>query len=325
MTPLKPRLPSINVLAGRIVDRMVADAAALRLDVRRGALGHLLVDAGAAATGGIAAGIQLAEVCMGGLGRVAVVPVAGAAPWRWQVSVTASNPVLACLASQYAGWSLTHGEGDSAYSVLGSGPGRAVAQKEPLFSEIGYFDDGGKAIFVLETDTAPPEELVDRIADECRVVPKDLSFLYAPTQSLAGTVQVTARVLEVALHKAHALGFPLEHIVDGAGQAPLPPPGADFLTAMGRTNDAIIFGGHVTLFVAGPEEQAQQLASQLPSSASPQYGQPFAETFKAVNYDFYAIDPKLFSPASVSVTALATGRTFHAGKLDAPRLDASFG
>ena len=75
------------------------------------------------------------------------------------------------------------------------------------------------------------------------------------------------------MHKVHALGFPLARVRDGLGTAPLPPPSPDFLTAMGRTNDAILFGGEVQLFVTGPEAEARDLAQKLPSSASRDYRQ----------------------------------------------------
>ena len=106
-----------------------------------------------------------------------------------------------------------------------------------------------------------------QVAEACGVAPSDLTILYAPTGSLAGTVQIAARVLEVALHKAHALHFPLEHIVDGYGVAPIAPPIPDFVKAMGRTNDAIIYGGRIQLFVRGPgsgrEEARRQAALEL--------------------------------------------------------------
>ena len=93
---------------------------------------------------------------------------------------------------------------------------------------------------------------------------------------------------------------------------------------MGRTNDAIIFGGRVQLFVSGPAADAARLAAELPSSASRDYGAPFAEVFKRFGGDFYAIDPMLFSPAAVAVTALESGETFRAGAYRADLLDASF-
>jgi methenyltetrahydromethanopterin cyclohydrolase len=131
-------------------------------------------------------------------------------------------------------------------------------------------------------------------------------------------------MLEVALHKAFELGFPVARIVDGAGAAPLSPPHPDFVTAMGRTNDAIIYAGQVHLFVSGPPEDARELADQLPSERSRDYGRPFADVFRHVKGDFYAIDPMLFSPAQVTITALETGETVHRGQINASLLDASF-
>jgi methenyltetrahydromethanopterin cyclohydrolase len=315
---------SVNARAARLLDNMLADSAALGVSARRGTLGQLLIDAGVEARGGVEAGLRIAEICMGGLGKVALAPWQGASAWKWALAVSSSHPVTACLASQYAGWNLSHGEGEGAYNVLGSGPGRAIARKEKLFEELGYKDEAGRAIFVLEAPAPPPDGLVERVADDCNLAPKDLAFIYAPTQSIAGTTQVVARVLEVALHKAHELHFPLERIVEGVASAPLPPAGGDFMTAMGRTNDAIIYGGHVHLSVTGTEAEAADLAARLPSAGSRDYGRSFKEIFAAVNYDFYAIDPALFSPASVTVTALATGKSFHGGRIDEALVDASF-
>ena len=131
-------------------------------------------------------------------------------------------------------------------------------------------------------------------------------------------------LLEVALHKAHTLHFPLEHIVDGVGTAPIAPPIPDFIQAMGRTNDAIIYGGRVQLYVRGTDEAAEKLAKELPSRGSASYGRPFAEIFAAVNGDFYKIDPMLFSPAAVTVSNLDTGRSFHGGALAPEIVEASF-
>jgi len=114
------------------------------------------------------------------------------------------------------------------------------------------------------------------------------------------------------------------NVTDGAGSAPLCPPSPDFMTAMGRTNDAILFAGQVHLYVDADDSDTEQLANQLPSSTSKDYGKPFSEIFKDVNYDFYKIDPLLFSPAKVSVTSVKTGKTFHAGKLDKDLMDKSF-
>ncbi|HLH11612.1 MAG TPA: methenyltetrahydromethanopterin cyclohydrolase [Methylovirgula sp.] len=316
---------SVNQRAGELVDRVLANAGQLRVVASKGPRGETLIDAGAKTIGGLDVGILLAEICMGGLGHVTLAPFSATPKWPFHLTVRSSDPVIACLASQYAGWALSHGEGKGAFFALGSGPGRVLALKEPLFQDLTYRDKADRATLVLEGDRPPPPEVVDKVAQDCGVAPERLTFLYAPTRSLAGNVQVVARVLEVALHKVHELKFPLARIIDGVATAPLSPPHPDFVTAMGRTNDAIIYGGIVHLFVTGPAPEAQELAKALPSTTSRDYGRPFAEIFKAFKGDFYKIDPSLFSPAEVLVTAVESGETFRAGRISQELLDASFG
>ncbi|MCA7120887.1 MAG: methenyltetrahydromethanopterin cyclohydrolase [Acidibrevibacterium sp.] len=311
---------SLNQMAWDLFTALERDAALLRLGVARGGLGERLIDAGSLHPGGIEAGRRIAEICMGGLGRVAVTTDATLGRWPLTLTVASSQPVLACLASQYAGWSLQDGK----FFALGSGPARALARKEALFAELDYQDRAAHAVLVLESAKPPPVAIIEKVAGDCGIAPDQLGVIFAPTQSLAGATQVVARVLEVALHKAHERHFPLDRIKDGVAAAPLAPPHPDFVTAMGRTNDAIIFGGRVHLFVTGPEAEARDLAEHLPSSTSRDYGKPFAEIFRAAKGDFYAIDGALFSPAMAQVTALETGRTFHSGQVNPIALDASF-
>ena len=312
--------PSVNMLAGQLVDAFVRDAALLRLRIVRGALGETLIDAGATVPGGIEAGLRLAQICLGGLGDVRL-EKSGHDRWPFALTVRSSHPVIACLGSQYAGWSLAHGE----FFGLGSGPGRALAQKEAIFADIGYRDQASRAVLVLESDLPPPPAVVEMVALACALPASALTFIYAPTRSLAGGTQVVARSLEVALHKAHELHFPLERIIDGMASAPLPPPHPDFIQAMGRTNDAIIYAGTAHLFVTGPAGAARDLAHALPSSNSRDHGKPFAEIFASYNGDFYQMDPMLFSPAVAMVTAVESGETFRAGRIEQGLVDASFG
>ena len=313
--------PSVNALANPLVADLVANAQELRLGVAKSDNGATIIDAGIKHAGGLEAGRLIAEICMGGLGHVNLQTSTNFPHWPWMLSVHSNNPILSCLASQYAGWSLAHEK----FFSLGSGPGRAIAGREDLFKELGYKDQANAACLVLESDKAPPVEVIEKVSRDTGVAIENLTFILTPTRSLAGTVQIVARVLEVAMHKIHTLHFPLDHVVDGIASAPLPPPAPDFLIGMGRTNDAILFGGHANLFVKGSDDAAAKLAKELPSSSSRDYGRPFAEVFKAVNMDFYKIDPMLFSPAAVTVTALESGNTFTGGKLDAALIDQSFG
>ncbi|MGR9053218.1 MAG: methenyltetrahydromethanopterin cyclohydrolase [Gammaproteobacteria bacterium] len=321
---------SVNKLTRPLVEQLIADQDKLRVAVTTLENGCTLIDAGIDVPGGLEAGRIIAEICLGGMGTVTLSHTPYTEHWPLTVNVHTGNPVLGCLGSQYAGWSLSHEK----YYALGSGPARAMATKfkdgrlepvEELFKELDYRDQADSTVLVIENGVVPPLEIVDKVAGACRLDPSDLTIIVTPTSSLAGGVQVVARVLEVAMHKAHALHFPLQNIVDGSGSAPICPPHPNFVKAMGRTNDAILFAGQVHLFVKGSDEAAQELAEQLPSSTSKDYGKPFADVFKEYQYDFFKIDAMLFSPASVIVTAVESGKSFRAGRLDNALLDQSFG
>ena len=312
---------SVNAHAQPVLARLLAQAEALGLAVSRDASGATLVDAGIAARGSVEAGLLVGELCMGGLGRVGL---RGGKPSGWPtwVQVQSAQPVHACLASQYAGWSLAASKeetGGKKFFALGSGPVRALAAKEALFGELGYkdhVDAAMQAALVLEVDRVPPAVVIDKVLRDTGLAATQLVIVLTPTASRAGTTQVVARVLEVALHKAHELKFPLSAIAEGNGSAPVPPPASDGIEAMGRTNDAILYGGRVQLMVDADDDAARTLAAQLPASNSKDYGKPFAEIFRAVNFDFYQIDPALFAPAEVWVSSLQSGRTWHGGATD---------
>ena len=311
---------SVNQLVKPLVQELIDKHAALRVGPGEFSNGARYIDAGIDCRGGLEAGRLIGEVCMGGLGRVTLYHAAAIRDWPLSLHVHTSNPVLACLASQYAGWSLSHEK----FHALGSGPGRAIALREALFEELGYRDSCDQATFVLEVDQLPPVALIDRVAEVCGLPTDALTFILTPTRSIAGMVQIVSRVLEVAMHKVHTLKFPLDDVLDGSASAPLSPPGADFVTAMERTNTAILFAGRVHLFVQGDDASAEQLSQELPSSASPAYGKPFAQIMEDCDNDFFKIDPMLFSPASVAVTAVESGKTFRGGSLAPELLAASF-
>ncbi|MDD2833180.1 MAG: methenyltetrahydromethanopterin cyclohydrolase [Methylotenera sp.] len=312
--------PSVNQLSAVLVHQLITQAERLRIGVSKHDAGCVIVDAGIQSAGSAEAGRLIAEICMGGLGVVSLQADHRFAGWNEAVAVSSTQPVLACLASQYAGWALSHEK----FFSLGSGPARALAQREDLFKELNYQDSADSTCIVLETDKIPPQEVIEKIVRDTKIPVDRLTIILTPTTSIAGVVQIVGRVLEVALHKAHTLHFPLEYIVSGTGIAVLPPVAKDFMTGMGRTNDAILFGGDVSLQVRGDDHAAAELAKNLPSSASKDYGKTFAEVFKFYNMDFYKIDPLLFSPAKVTVTNVDTGSVFEAGQLNAALIALSF-
>ena len=261
--------------------------------------------------GGLGAGTQLADICLAGLGFAGIRPLVRDGWSGPCVYVQSDHPVAACLASQYAGWQL---KGEK-FFAMGSGPMRAAANREPIFADIGYHETAERVVGVLESNQVPPTEIFEQIAAACKVTPENVLLLGARTASLAGTIQVVARSLETALHKLHALKFDLSTILSGFGVAPLAPIAKDDLTAIGWTNDAVLYGGEVTIWVNTDDDVISTIGPQVPSSASPDFGEPFGEIFNRYGGDFYKIDPLLFSPAVVTFVNLKSGRTHRFGKL----------
>jgi len=315
---------SINKQVKPLVEHLIESHEQLNLSITESDGGAKIIDAGIKTTGCLEAGRIITEICMGGLGTVSLSMTNNTPNWPLSIHVHSTDPVLSCLGSQYAGWSLSFVQNDDNFSALGSGPCRALAGKEEIFEDIGYEDKFFSTVVVLEVDQNPPQEIIDKIVDDCGISEKNLTVILTPTRSLCGTTQVVGRVLEVGLHKVHELGFPIDKVVDGFGSAPLPPPAPDFLIGMGRTNDAILYGGLVHLYVDTPNDDAEELAKRLPSSTSSDYGRPFSEVFKEYKYDFYKIDKMLFSPAKVIVSSLKTGKSFTGGKIDLSLMDNSF-
>ena len=311
---------SMNERAGALVDAMLADAEALGIEVRTLDSGARLVDCGAHARGGLHAGLGFAAACMGGLGRIDPVPVTvGERTWPG-IGVATDDPAAACLAAQYAGWKLEHDD----FFAMASGPGRALARAEDLFEKLAWREQADRAVLCLETRQDPPAAIVEKVAQRCGVEPSAVTFLIAPTASVCGSVQISARVVETALHKLHELGVDPARVRHGWGCCPVAPVARKDPTAIGRTNDAVLYGGTVHLWIEGPDDEVAELAQRLPSAASDAFGTPFGELLEAADWNFYDIDPMLFSPAAATLTSTESGRAHHGGGLAPEVLGRSF-
>ncbi len=310
----------LNERAWRIADEMVANADALRVALRALAGGSRVIDAGIDVPGGYGAGLALARICMGGLGHIDYVPTA-VGPDMWPgVRVWTDHPAVSCMASQYAGWAIQVGK----YFAMGSGPLRAHARVEKeLYHKLGYAESARRGVLVLETRASPTDEVAAWVGYKAGLAPSEITFIAAPTASLAGGVQIAARILETGLHKMDTLGFDVTKIVSGIGVAPLPPVAKNDLRAIGRTNDCILYGGRARYTVNAGDAELAELVPRIPASASKDYGTPFYEIFKRYDGDFYKIDPLLFSPAEVWLTSVQSGKTYHAGQLNPEVLRAS--
>ena len=310
---------SVNLRALAIVQEVIQDADALDVAVSRLENGTVLVDAGIGVPGSLEAGLMLARVCLGGLGTISFCQLPFGDTWLPGLAVSVSHPVVACMASQYAGWPVK-AEG---FFAMASGPGRALRASEPLFERLAYRDQADVAVLVLEGREPPTVEAADKIARKCGVAPDQVYLLIAPTASLAGSVQIAARVVETGLHKMHEVGYDIETVISGIGTCPLAMIAKKDLHAIGRTNDAVLYGGRAWYTVRAKDVQIEEVIERLPSSSSRDYGTSFYDLVKRYNGDFYRIDPLLFSPAEVYINNVASGRTFRAGAVDPELIRAS--
>jgi len=311
---------ALNSRAKGLADHLEAHAETYRVQVQRTSAGARIIDCGVKAHGGIQAGLLLARICLADCAEVSVGPgIVPELPCPW-VSVATDHPALACMASQYAGWQITVGK----FFAMASGPMRALYGKEDLFQKIPGKEKAAEAIGALETRKLPEDAVIAHICEKLELLPRQLTLLVAPTASVAGTLQVVARSVETALHKLYELGFDLNQIRSGFGTAPLPPACQVDLQAIGRTNDAILYGSRVVLWVDTDPEALADLGPKVPSSASADYGSPFAAIFERYQRDFYKIDPMLFSPAQVIFQNLRTGTATAVGKLAPEILERSF-
>jgi methenyltetrahydromethanopterin cyclohydrolase len=320
----------LNAGALRIVAEILSDPERLGVACQTAACGARIVDCGVKSVGSIAAGVLVARAAMAGLGTVAVeqpgqVAEEFARLWpdcEWPIVAVASDqPLAACLAAQYAGWRVS----TAGYFAMASGPIRAAIGREDLFTEIGMRERADDAVGLLETAKLPPDDVVMTLAADAGVPADRLVLLVARTASTAGTLQVIARSLETALHKLHDLHFDLRRIRRGTGRAPLAPvPKKDDLLAIGRTNDAILYGGHVVLEVSGDDESLLEIGPRMVSRASADYGAPFCTLFERAGRDFYALDPALFAPALVDLVNVDTGRRHRFGGLAPAIVSGSF-
>jgi methenyltetrahydromethanopterin cyclohydrolase len=312
---------SLNESALALADRLAAEAEPVGVAVTTLANGTRLIDCGAQASGGFEAGRRFAEICMAGLGTVTYAPLVLDGRWLPGLTVTTDRPAVACLASQYAGWRVDH----DGYFAMGSGPGRALIRAEELYDDLDWDEHASAAVLCLETRDAPPAEVADFVAERAGVAASALSLVMAPTASVAGGVQIAARVVETALHKLHELDFDVRRVVAGFGSCPLPPVAGDDMAALGRTNDAVLYGGQVHLTVESDDDDAlRDLVERLPASASSDYGEPFGKILEDAEFDFYKIDPLLFSPAQIRLTSVSSGRSFEAGAVNLEVLERSF-
>ncbi|MFC7167727.1 methenyltetrahydromethanopterin cyclohydrolase [Halospeciosus flavus] len=309
-------MESINRMAIELADEALDFAGELNIggfDLDNGAT---VIDFGVDHPGGIEAGLLLAELQTAGLATVQtrVDEVAGATFPR--VELACDRPALALLCSQKAGWEVSV----DGYEGLGSGPARALVAEEEEFRAVGYTDAFDLTVLTLEGDELPDEQVAEHVADLAEIGTDGVYLAAYPTASICGSVSMAARAPELAVFRLFELGYDPTDVRSVSGSAPVAPVAGDEETAIGRTNDALAYGGRVHLTV----EEDADFFDELPSSATEEYGRPFADIFAEADWDFYEVDERVFAPAQVTVDVVG-GPTYAYGEVNEDLLAESFG
>jgi methenyltetrahydromethanopterin cyclohydrolase len=309
-------MESLNRMATDLVDEAIDFADELNVAVNQLPGDALVVDFGVEVPGGIEAGLMLAEIQTAGLAtvqsrmdEVAGVPLT-------HVELSTDHPALALLCSQKAGWEVSVEE----FEGLGSGPARALVAEEAEFQRVGYRDEFDLAVLCVECEDLPGERVVDHVAERAGVAESGVFLPAFASASVTGSSSMAARAAELAVFRLSELGYDPLDVLSVTGSAPVAPIADDEEQAIARTNDALAYGGQAHLVVDEPFDRFDE----VPSTATDQYGTPFADIFADADWDFYEVPESVFAPAQVTIDVLG-GETHALGDVNEALLAESFG
>ncbi|HDN01912.1 MAG TPA: methenyltetrahydromethanopterin cyclohydrolase, partial [Candidatus Bathyarchaeota archaeon] len=176
------------------------------------------------------------------------------------------------------------------------------------------------------TEKYPTKSAVELISEKCGVKPENLYLVLTTTRSIAGSTQVSGRIVETGLYRLDFLGFDPKLVVSGVGYAPIMPVHPDEGVTLGREEDALIYGGSTSFIVEYEDDQAlKDLIAKAPATTSSFYGKPSYQVLKSVEFDWSKLDPAFFAPGMLRVENLKTGVVHQAGKINVGVLKESLG
>ena len=275
--------------------------------------GATVIDTGLKVPGGINAGLAVSKITMGGLASVNL--VAYQIDTVPAVSVFTDYPVEACMLSQLAGWRVQVKD----FFANGSGPARALAKKpRKMYEAYGYNETSDEAVLVLETDKYPVDDAIDYIAKETNVKRESIYLVLVSPASMAGSIQVSARIVETGLYKLDTLKFDLRSIISGFGISPIAALHKDPLIMAGKTKDMLLYGG-ITHYVVDVDNDdvIKSIIDRVPSSSSKDYGKSFTDLAMQYGWDFlYKVDPSIFAPAIITMNNIKSGKSYVSGRIN---------
>lgn len=304
---------SINKLSMKYVTELITKPEEYRVKVEKLPCGATVIDTGLNIPGGYLAGLLLTKVCLGGLAECWITYTAYGELELPTIVVTTDHPAVSLLGSQLAGWMVKVGD----FFAASSGPARALALKpKKVFEKIGYKDMHNEAIIVMETTKKPNDGVALQVAKDCKVEPKDLYMLLTTTASMAGSVQVSGRVVETGLYRLEFLGLEPVKVEFGSGSAPIMPPHPNVGISTAKEEDALIYGGVASYVVDEDEARLEELIAKAPATCWADYGKLSYEALKAVGFDWSKLDPSFFTIGKIALTSKKTGKCFVGGRVN---------
>lgn len=315
---------SINQLSMQVVKEIIARQSDIGVKVVKLPCGTILIDMGLYAKGSFEAGVLFTRASLGDMATVNL------GTWKLDesysfgsVELFVTEPLIACLGAQIAGWQLGKGE----FATIGSGPARAqaVIPTDIYLDMTPYRDQYQEVVLCIQGVRYPDDAIALEVARACKVTPENVYLLLAPSASIVGSIQVAARMVEQVCHKMHEKGFEVSRVVTARGVAPIAPLVMDEVKAIGRINDAILYGGEAEFWVDAEDDEIVALVTRLVSkTSSPYYPALFGEVFEKVGRDFYKIDHDFHSIAKIQIHNVKTGKSLAAGEINRDVIRKSF-
>ncbi len=312
---------SVNAEAMKIVRKILESPEALGVEVSRLPCGSTLIDMGQRARGSWQAGRYFTLVTVGGLGDLSFESFQLGAARLLAVRLMVDRPLEACMGCQVAGWRLV----DEPDAPILAGPARTLNNPPDYHVRLsGYRDHAHEGVVTVQMSRPVTDDMALVMAKACDLAQENLFIMASRHACLVSTIQVPARGIETAMHRLALEGFDLGRIQQAFCTGPIPPLVDDELSSMGRINDALYYGGEVSLYVDAADEILEPLVPTVVSEVSPLARRSFAELYRDAGYDFHAIPLDAHTPAVLHMTNVKSGRTFSAGRFDYEVLQRSF-
>ena len=187
-------------------------------------------------------------------------------------------------------------EQESGFFALGSGPARALARVEPLYTDLGYVDQhqGIARHRRRQGRRRPSSPARSPPAAACRP-PTSPSSTRRP-----GASPARCRSSPACSRSRCTRRMPWASRSSTSSTASAPRRSRrripDFVQAMGRTNDAIIYGGRVHLFVRGADDAGAEARRGAAEHDLARLRPAVRRDLPAAGGDFYNIDPHAVQP-----------------------------